>query len=157
MVAGGGYAKLHAGQCQFDLGDAAKAAKTFEEILRSLEDPNVYGGTLREQLEAHALRDLFNCYIHDNLRRYDDAIDRGEAWLAKKHSRVVTPSDELFVRWGVAQAYGLRSDSTKDAAQSTKDAQAALRHAKLVAEKPVYNIREVEALIQRMSSRVGTN
>jgi tetratricopeptide (TPR) repeat protein len=155
MVAGGGYAKMHAGQCRFDLGATGDAAKTFEEILAALDNPESYKGNLRDSLEAHTLRELLNCYIHSDLRRYDDAITRGEAWLAKRKPRVVTASDEVFVRWPLAQAYSLRSESGKDASQAARDAEAALKHAKLVAEKPVYNIRDVQLFIQRMTDRVG--
>jgi tetratricopeptide (TPR) repeat protein len=107
---GGARLKLNAARFEIAVGDIKAAANRLEPLWRQPDAQSGGPGPLSNRLRADALCDLIRCWCHPTLRRYDDAIREGEAWLER--DRIGLGSEVVIkVRLATAYAYECRAGS----------------------------------------------
>ena len=94
-------AVLFQGRARQQLGDVRGALAIFEDLLLTLKDS---GASLRP-LKTRALRGAMECWIDDEVKQYEAARQRGEAWVEGQRPDERTDEDWLAVKLLLAQTY----------------------------------------------------
>ena len=110
------YALMYQAKCLLDLKQYQQALAVCDEILEvAAADQPAF-----RQLRAKSLRTAMECWINPERKDYDEAIRRGEAFLAKLPDNGPHFPDDLAVRWMLVQALLAQQKST--ASQELKEA-----------------------------------
>jgi hypothetical protein len=93
------YAYLYEGQCHKELGDLNRAVGIFTELLAQPDDPEAF-----RILKSKALREMLDCLIAPQQKKYQAAIDQGEQWLRTAPGRLDRTPDGLAIGYYTALA-----------------------------------------------------
>lgn len=144
------YARLYQGKCLEEQGDVKRALGLFQELLNhSQRDAEV------DRVKDIALQYRFSCLNSDQEKSHQKVIDEGEEWL-KSNAGELRTTTGLGIRWEVARAYELQSES-KDVLKSEgeKLLRQALNHARQLA-KFTGEFRDVSlTMTRRLETKLG--
>ena len=147
--AAGLQAQLFRGRCYQEMQAWQDALADYEHLLAHEPETEAVA-----RLRAKALERAIECWCHDDLRRYDAAIERGEAWLLAAKEQKPGDEDALAIHWQLARAYQLKGEAA--AAETERRAQHAnaRKHAQTVARFPGTSQHAAQSLLTQLGSMV---
>lgn len=104
----GRYAQLYRGRCLWKSGKCEEALRCWEEVLGQPDMKEFIA------VKTKALCLALECWLDDSQKQYRQATVRGNEWLKKHGGRSLESRDWLGLRFHLARAHWLLSESLDD-------------------------------------------
>lgn len=121
-IIAGLFARMWQGRCLQELGDLTQAITYYEQLLVQPDSDEF------RDLKRKTMRYALECWIDERVKKYDEAIKNGEAWLKQARGQEDRTTEGLAIRWLTSLAYQ-RLAATLSGAEQDKANRSAAEHA----------------------------
>lgn len=128
-IIAGLFARMWQGRCLQELGDLTEATTYYDQLLVQPDSDDF------RDLKRKTLRYALECWTDDKLRKFDQAIQQGEAWLKQARGQEDLTVEGLAIHWLIAVAYEKQA-AALEGAEKDRALRNSAEHAAHVARYP---------------------
>ena len=140
------FARMWQARCYQDLGETQRALTYYEELMAQPDEPSAF-----RVLKRKTLRQMLECWLAEDQREYDRAIERGRTWLEQARGDEAHSVEAFAIRFLTAKALAARSSQSEQTdVQVRRDVNEAVALAGDVAKVPGEYQRAARQLIVQL-------